>query len=232
MQPLRVTRTLLSEKPRENSLLVALTVTVALSLAAALCWRTGSDWYVILATSSEGVLHQGEYWQLLTGQFVHANVAHLLSNSLLFTFFGYLLYGYFGGFIFPFGSFLLGGLVSYLSLLTYLPANIRLVGASGTVYLMVGFWLTMYMLIERRLSVRRRIIHALGFGLVVLMPTALDPQVSYRTHAIGLAVGIVAALVYFGFAHRRIRASEVVESQVEPSFDTVSEEPWLEVDDI
>ncbi|MEJ2078184.1 MAG: hypothetical protein P8Z74_09295, partial [Acidobacteriota bacterium] len=102
----------------------------------------------------------------------------------------------------------------------------------GMVYLMVGFWLTMYMLIERRLSVRRRIIHAVGVGLIVLMPTVLHQEVSYRTHAIGVVVGMLSALVYYRFARRRIQSVEVSEPLDDMASDTVSEEPWLEVDDI
>lgn len=223
---------MLSRKPRENSLLVAIAATLALFLVAALCWRDGSNWYALLATSSKGVFERGEFWQLLTGELVHANFSHLLSNALLFTFFGYLLYAYFGFLVFPVMCFLLGGLVNYLSLLTYQPSDVRLVGASGMVYLMVGFWLTMYMLIERRLSVRRRIIHAVGVGLIVLMPTVLHREVSYRTHAIGVAVGLLSALVYFRLARRRIRSAEISERPDHAASDTVSEEPWLEVDDI
>ncbi|MEJ2143715.1 MAG: rhomboid family intramembrane serine protease [Acidobacteriota bacterium] len=232
MEERRVKQTLLSTKPRENSLLVALAVTLVLFLVAALCWRVNSNWSALLAASTKGVFERGEYWQLLTGELVHANFGHLLSNALLFTFFGYLLYAYFGFFVFPFLCFLLGGLVNYLSLLTYQPADVRLVGASGMVYLMVGFWLTMYMLIERRLSVRRRIIHAVGVGLIVLMPTVLHQEVSYRTHAIGVVVGMLSALVYYRFARRRIQSVEVSEPLDDMASDTVSEEPWLEVDDI
>ena len=233
MERHRVIRTLLSERPRENSLLLALAVTAGLSLMSALCWRDGSDWSLWLAATTTGVFQHGEYWQPFTGQLVHANLSHLLSNALLFTFFGYLLYGYFGFRVFPLASFLLGGLVNYLSLLTYRPAAVRLVGASGMVYLMVGFWLTMYMLIERRLSVGRRIVHAIGVGLIVLMPTAFDQQVSYRTHAIGVAVGISFALLYFALNQQRIRAAEVSEApELEDApFDRVSEETWLHPDE-
>ena len=222
-----------SRKPKENSVLVAMASTLVLFLVAALCWRVDSDWYRLLATSSDGVFERGEYWQLLTGQLVHADMSHLLSNALLFTFFAYLLYGYFGLRVFPVLCFFLGGLVNYLSLLTYRPAEIRLVGASGMVYLMVGFWLTMYMLIERRLSVGRRIVHAVGVGLIVLMPTVLHRQVSYRTHAIGVAVGLVSAVIYYWFSRREIQSAEVeAESLDEAAFDTVTGEPWLEADDI
>ena len=123
--------------------------------------------------------------------------APLLSNAVLFSIFGYLLYGYFGFWVFPVGSFVLGTLVNYLSLSTYLPGDVGLVGASGMVYLMASFWLTMYLLLERRYPVGRRLIRALGVGLVVLMPGAFDHTISYRTHLIGAVAGLVAALVFF-----------------------------------
>jgi rhomboid protease GluP len=204
-----VKSTLLSQKPADNSALLAIAAVLSMSLISVLCWREGAGLYGALAAVPERVLIDGEYWRLFSAMGVHADLKHLISNAVLFTFFSYLLYGYFGLLIFPILTLLLGGLVNYLSLLTY-PQGIRLVGASGLVYLMAGFWLVMYVLIERRLTLKKRIMRSVGVGLVVLMPTALQPSVSYRTHAIGFAVGVAAGLVYFLAKMKAIRAAEVV----------------------
>ena len=119
-----------------------------------------------------------------------------------------------GFWVYPLLTLALGSLVNYLSLLTY-PPGVRLVGSSGLVYLMAGFWLTMYILVERRITLGRRLLHGLGVGLIVLMPSAFQATVSYRTHAFGLAIGIVSAMAYFLFWKPAIRAAEEVEYREE-----------------
>ena len=50
-----------------------------------------------------------------------------------------------------------------------------------------------------------------GVGLILLVPSALKATVSYRSHAIGLALGIGLAAVYFMANKHEIRAAEVLE---------------------
>jgi len=209
----RIKKTFLSEKPRELSILIAILSTLILLFFSALCWKDQSL-YLWSAAIPENVLEGGEYWRLWTAIFVHADMRHFLSNAILFGFFSYLLYGYFGFGVFPLLAFLFGGVTNLVSILTY-PDHIRLVGASGLVYLMAGFWLTSYLLIERRLGLKRRLLHALGVGLIVLMPTSLQSNVSYRTHAIGLVFGILLALIVFIRMKDSIRSAEVLEYELE-----------------
>jgi len=213
IRSVRILKTALSRRPREFSVLVAILVTLLVLFVSTIGWRDPSL-YAELAAIRDRVTGDGEYWRLWTGMLVHADLRHFLSNALLFGFFSYLLYGYFGFWVFPILVFAGGGLTSYLSLQTY-PGHIRLVGASGIVYLMAAFWLTMYFLIERRFSLKRRFLHVLGVGLVVLMPTSLQPNVSYRTHAIGLAIGILLATATFWIHKEKIRSEEVVEYEYE-----------------
>ena len=78
-------------------------------------------------------------------------------------------------------------------------------------HVMGGFWLTAYILVERSLPVKKRVVRSLGVALILFLPSAVQPEISYRTHAIGLVLGIVAAAVYFQRYKRRIRAAEVLE---------------------
>lgn len=218
-----ITGTLLSERPRANSMLVALMGILTILLTSQLCWRDPAlylEWAAVPAEVNEN----GEYYRLFTALGVHADAPHFLSNALLFGFFSYLLYGYFGFWVFPIGSLILGALTNYFSLLTY-PPEIRLVGASGVVYLMAGFWLASYLLIERSKSIGRRIMHAVGVGLVLLMPNAFDPVVSYRTHVIGLVLGTAGGLIYFVMNRDRIRAAEKIRFESESPFEDYPENP-------
>jgi rhomboid protease GluP len=211
----RVRETLLSRKPREWSLEVsALFLSTILGISL-LAWRNGAALLPTLAATSEGVFKRREYWRLLTAVAVHADVMHVLSNVILLTFFTYLLFGYFGFWVFPVLSLVMAGLTNYISLLTY-PSEVSLLGASGLVYWMAGFWLSMYLLVERSVDPGKRVLRVVCLALLVLVPSTFQANVSYRTHVIGLGLGVVSALVYFQRNRESIRAAEVVEL----------EEPW------
>ncbi len=210
----RVRSTMLSRRPRPLSGLVAAIAVLACLLVSVACWHPERSLYFQLAAVPSRVLQEGEFYRLVTALAVHADLRHFLSNALLLGIFAYLLYGYYGFWVFPAGGVLLGAAVNYLSLLTY-PPEIRLVGASGMIYGMAAFWLTMYMLVERRLSLGRRILHAVGVGLILLVPPALDRAVSYRSHGIGLGLGVVFAMAYFSRHRERIRSEEVRELEPE-----------------
>jgi rhomboid protease GluP len=215
-----VRETLLSRKPREWSLEIsALFLSVILGTSL-LAWRNGAALLSTLAATPEGVLQRHEYWRLLTAVAVHADVMHVLSNVILLTFFTYLLFGYFGFWVFPVLSLAMAGLTNYISLLTY-PSGVSLIGASGLVYWMAGFWLSMYLRVERSVTPGKRILRAVCLALLVLVPSTFQPNVSYRTHAIGLGLGVVSALVYFQCNRESIRAAEVVE--LEESLDDPGE---------
>ncbi len=77
--------------------------------------------------------------------------------------------------------------------------------------MMAGFWLTLYLLVERRIPLKKRFVRAVGFGLIVLVPTAVEPAVSYRTHLIGLVLGLGFALAYFTKRKDALRAAERIE---------------------
>jgi rhomboid protease GluP len=208
----RVRETLLSRKPREYSREVAALTVLTVLWTSLLAWRNGSALLPTLAASSEGVFNQREYWRLLTAVAVHSDLEHFFSNVIFLGLFSYLLYGYFGFWVFPVLGLALAGLTNYLSLLTY-PPQVSLVGASGLVYVMAGFWLSMYLAVERTLSIGKRLLRAVGIALVVLFPTSLQEEVSYRAHAIGLGLGAVSAFVYFRSRRASIRSAEVVEAE-------------------
>ena len=141
---------------------------------------------------------------------MHADLGHFFSNAIFLALFSYLLFGYFGFWVFPVLGLLLAALTNYLSLLTY-PPGVSLVGASGLVYWMAGFWLSMYLLVDRSLGFGKRVMRAIVVALVVLLPSRFQENVSYRTHAIGFGLGITSAFVYFRHKRESIRAAEVME---------------------
>ena len=220
--PYHVRETLLSRKPRAFSLEVAALSILAILGISLMAWRNGAELLPTLAATSQGVLQEHEYWRLVTAITVHADMVHFLSNAILITFFSYLLFGYFGLWVFPVLGVVMTVLVHYLSLLTY-PHTVALVGASGLVYWMAGFWLTMYLLVDRKLGLGKRFMRAVVVALVVLLPTTFQENVSYRTHAIGFGLGVGSAFVYFLLHRESIRTAEVVEVEEEELPDDTKE---------
>ncbi len=207
MTDLVVKETHLSRKPKRGSPWVALASILLLLVVSLAYWLNLFGIAPFLPAVSEKVHQDGEVWRLLTSIGTHADFRHFVSNGIAFGVLSFLLYGYFGGMVYPVLTWTLGVLVTGLSLATY-PPTTHLVGASGVVYLMAGFWLTMYLCIERSLSPGKRLFRAIGFSLIVLAPTVWDPSVSYRTHGIGFAVGVVFGVIYFLKKKNALRRAE------------------------
>ena len=205
-----VKETLLSRKPRRKSWWVAVTSLVLLLAVSVVYWTDLLGLASELPATGERVFRHNEYWRLATSIATHADFRHFLSNGVAFGILSFLLYGYFGSLVYPTLTWGLGALVTGLALTTY-PAATRLVGASGVVYLMAGFWLTMYLFIERRYRPLKRFTRAFGFALIVLVPTVWEPSVSYRTHAIGFGVGVLFGLIFFTKRREFLRRAEQVE---------------------
>ena len=204
-----ITETYLSRKPASHSAAVALASVASLCIVSWIYWTGALGLGSKLAATPETVFDLGEYWRLYTAIGTHADPQHLLSNALVFGVLSYLLFGYFGALVHPVLTIGCGGLVMAASLATYPPLTI-LVGASGVTYLMAAFWLTLYLFIERRFTPAKRLLRAAGFGVIVLMPSVIEPEVSYRTHAIGFVVGVALGLVYFHLSKARLRSAERV----------------------
>ncbi len=204
-----VKETHLSRRPTRRSAPIAIASVAVLFVFSVIYWSDAMGLAAYLPASRDAVFGQGEYWRLATTMLVHADVQHFLSNSIVLGVLALLLYGYYGASVFPAATLLLGTIVTGIAIYTY-PATTHLVGASGLVYWMAGFWLCLYLLIERRFGLGKRVFRAIGFGCIVLVPTAIEPNVSYRTHFIGFVVGVLFGLVYFQRHKARLRASERV----------------------
>ncbi len=202
-----VVSTLLSRKPgRSAALAVGWTLGVILAVST-LYWWGPPGLAEALPASGDTVFARGETWRLLTSMAAHADAIHLLSNAVFLTWLIYLSFGAFGQSLYPWAAIPAAALSLAVTLEGY-PPNIRVVGASGLLYLLAGSWLTLYVLVERRLSLGKRIVRVVGFFLVVLVPTSIRPEVSYRAHGIGLFFGICLGLAYFLARRDAIRNAE------------------------
>ena len=205
-----VKETFLSRRPRAGSAWVALATVACPILVSLLSWRDRSGWAESLPAIADKVLLNHEYRRLFTSMAAHTDLGHVLGNGLALGVLSFLVYGYYGPLVHPALTVPLGAIVTWLALLTY-PLNTSLFGASGLVYLMAGFWLTLYLFIERRYPFGKRLFRAIGFALLVLAPASYQAEVSYRAHAIGFLVGVSVGATYFAIQKRTLRRAEVLE---------------------
>lgn len=207
LRELPVVETLLSRKPRKGAVAAVAGTLATLVAVSFLYWWGPRELAEALPASGEAVFERGETWRLFTAMGAHADAIHLLSNAFFLSWLIYFSFGAFGPSLFPWTAVPAAALSLAVTLEGYAP-NIRIVGASGLLYLLAGAWLTLYVLVERRLPVSRRLLRAVGVFLVVLVPTSIEPEVSYRAHAIGFFFGICLALAYFLARRDAIRAAE------------------------
>jgi rhomboid protease GluP len=152
--------------------------------------------------SGNSIFKSHEYWRLLTAIFTHADLSHLVSNALIFLVFGWMLKAYFGLAVFPVASIVIGLITNAITVAFYDPA-IKLVGASGMAYGMVSLWLVFYIHNDVYHTMPIRIFRAVGFALVMMFPTSFEPHVSYLSHAVGFATGLLLGLVLVRFIPAR-----------------------------
>lgn len=153
-----------------------------------------------LWASGEAVLKNHEYWRLLTSIFTHSDLLHLIPNAFILLLFGWLLRSYFGFFIFPVFSVLIGIVTTFLTISIYDP-GIRLIGASGMNYGMVALWIIFYLRYETDHRFPVKMLRAAGFLMAMMLPSVISPQTSYLAHAIGFGAGIVSGIILLPFIH-------------------------------
>ena len=155
-----------------------------------------------LWASGEAVYKNGEYWRIITSVFTHEDIYHLLSNALIFLVFGWILRAYFGFFVFPVLSLIIGAVCTLLTIAIYEP-GMRLIGASGMNYGMAALWLVFYLKFDTDNRLARRVLRAFGFTLAVLFPSTYNPEVSYLAHALGFGLGLAAGVALLPFVRAR-----------------------------
>jgi rhomboid protease GluP len=197
---LKLTKTFLSKRPSRESFIMGF---IGLSILL-LFFSANQETF---SANGHLVFEKQEYWRAFTTTLLHADLNHLAHNAFFFTGLAALLNNYFGFWVFPVLSLFIGGLINIVALSTY-PAGIHLVGVSGVIYFMASFWLTLYLLIERRQSVMVRMIHAVAVSLIFFFPEAFQPEVSYMAHGLGFLFGIPTALIYYFWNKKKIRAKD------------------------
>ena len=134
----------------------------------------------------------GQWWRLLTAQFVHASALHLLANMWVLFNAGRLGRQVFGDVAF-FGIYFGTGICGYLASLAWNPANLT-VGASGAIFGVLGAF--MAFLLHQRAQLPTALLRAhwlstLVFIVFNLISGALQPNIDNAAHVGGMLSGFV-----------------------------------------
>ncbi len=209
MEPqVRVIQNWLTKKPSRNAYDITFWMTLLL-LFSGFVFLSGyfnsDDW---MPANPKSVFKDFQIWRLWTSLFAHGDIGHLMNNSLLFLPLTYLLSAHFGAFIFPVLGLLMGGLINFIVLIN-MPVNNSLIGMSGVVYWMGAIWLTLFVLIDTRKSIKKRIAIAVLLTAVLFAPETYKPEISYLSHLIGYGLGIITGVSYYMLNRKTFQNAEV-----------------------
>ncbi len=211
VEPPRIIANWYTRKVRHFSFMVT---GLLLILVLGLCLIDWSSSQLSFSASRELVFSKKEYWRLWSALFAHGDLGHLFGNLFLFVPFAFLLTGYFSVSLFPMLGFLLGGVINALTLMT-MPMQTQLLGISGLVNWMGSLWLTLFFLIDRRSSLRKRFAVSILSSFVLFAPQEYKEGISYISHVIGFGLGIITGLIYYALHRKNFLAAEVVEQELE-----------------
>jgi len=143
--------------------------------------------------------------RLFTSMLMHSGLDHYLGNMILLVPFAGFTTAYYSFWAFPVILVTLGIGTHLITIWSY-PLYLNLVGSSGLLYVVFGFWLVLYAWVESHLRFTKRVLRLAGFSLMMLIPHTYSPTTSYRAHYIGLGLGVVAGLFYIIVRRGPLRA--------------------------
>lgn len=197
----------LSHRKYLNGQLFAFGVLTLCTILSLFYWNNNFEISQMLSASKSNIFQHQEYWRLFTTSLIHADIEHLLSNSLMLFILTYFVTSFYGFFFSTILPFLMGIIINYIVLLNY-PAQSTLVGASGIVFYLWGFWLTIYLFVQNHLSVINRMLRIGAIFLILLIPTSYNPKISYLAHYIGLGLGSFIGIVYYLIYRSKLKSFE------------------------
>ena len=205
--------TMLTRKPSKNAFVVANGTILIMAVLTLFYWQDPFGWSLMMPAVNRQIFANAQWWRVYTAIFIHADSAHFLSNMYMLWIFSFFVFGYFGSKIYPLITFFSAGIVNALAVSTY-SLDIELLGASGLVYLLGGFWLSLYFFIQRQHKWPNRLLRVTGIGIMIFLPSTFVPTTSYRSHAIGFAIGILIGTLYFFNNRKKIRSYEVYKTNL------------------
>jgi rhomboid protease GluP len=182
-------------------LLLNITVFTAMALSGVAVFRPDAAEMVAWGANVGALTANGEWWRLVTHQFVHAGVAHLILNLLVLAMFGPVAERLMGAAAFT-GLYLACGLVAGATSLAVHPDLVS-VGSSGAIVGIYGVLLGLMVVppaggMEVAPAIPRRVlarVYALPLivSLIALLGLGVfDPNVDNAAHLGGVIAGVVS----------------------------------------
>jgi len=159
----------------------------------------------------------GEYYRLLTANFLHADLRHLLFNMYALFIFGNAVESILGSLRFCI-VFILGGVAGYVASLLAQPQSLA-VGASAAVFGLIGYTVHFRLrrLPKRYMRLDTELLQILGINFVIGL---LVPRIDHVAHIGGFLGGALAGSLVGLPSPGGQRRSSVVET-------TVATIPWI-----
>jgi rhomboid protease GluP len=197
-----------------GGLLVSFGMLALCFVLSALQWNGYIDWMA----KPNLVFADGDYWRLVTSIFVHGDLKHLLSNSVMTLVMGYYVSSYFGVKAYPLFGLFVGSVINFLVLMTF-KHEIGIVGISGVLYYLWGFWFALYIKLQSHISLTRRLMKVFIVGSFLLIPEVFEVNVSHLSHFLGFVLGILLGIFYYWAKGSWMKSHEKWELQQEKEVD-------------
>jgi membrane associated rhomboid family serine protease len=168
-------------------------------------WEANSHWFASGALDRVRVMHDGQWWRLITALTLHADSVHLLGNVFFGGLLVYSLCRHLGSGIAWFSVLLVGVLANAVNVVLH-DDPYHSIGFSTAVFGMVGMLSGMRL---RRIGGWHEMVLALGSAasLLALMGSSGE-RTDLGAHFWGVVVGLLAgmSLAAFGFTGKRVLA--------------------------
>jgi rhomboid protease GluP len=153
--------------------------------------------YALGGLNRFAILTNGEWYRLLTGPLLHADLMHLLFNGIALLMAGFIL-EWLVGRVWFLALFVIGALGGSLMSLAVNPATLTSVGASGAIMALFASILVLSLRLPQgaeRMRVQTRSVRILIPSLLPLATTAGGMQIDYGAHIGGALIGGAAGLL-------------------------------------
>jgi len=168
-------------------------------------WDDTSPWFSLGAVDSGRILHQGEWWRLVTALTLHADYVHLFGNCLIGGAVVYLL-GQHLGYGLAWLAVILAGTSGNLLNIVLRSGSHLSVGFSTAVFAAIGIFSGSQLGIGQHILQRLLLSLGAGLGLLALLGTG-GGQTDLGAHFFGFCSGLL-----FGLAGRQVVSRSVQSS--------------------
>lgn len=213
-----LTQTFLSKQKNALGKVIAFSFCALCIISSLIYWSFYGHGSRELVAYPNAVFELGEYWRLFTSLFLHANIEHLLSNMLMLFILTYFVVSFYGAIITLLFALTFGAITNIV-VLTSFTTQTSIVGISGVIYYLWGFWLILYLLIDIKVSITQRLLNILAIFFILLIPTSYSPSTSYLAHYTGLLFGVMSGLIYYPFIKERVKKEQKYEIRFIPELE-------------